>query len=46
MAGERPADEELVHLACALVQSHDPGIPHILPDWVLVNVPVAAEDLQ
>src|SRR5688572_7334186 len=35
------ADDQLLHLAGALVQRSDPGVPQVLTDGVLVDVAVA-----
>src|SRR5689334_15068799 len=45
-AGFRSSDEELLDLACALVEGHDAGVAHVLLDRVLVHVAVSAEGLD
>src|SRR5262245_34131236 len=46
LAGERPADDQLLDLARALVQRGHAGVAQVLADRVLVDVAVAAEDLH
>src|SRR4051812_17551184 len=46
LARERAPDDQLVHLARALVQRGHPGIAQVLPNRVLVHVPVPAVDLD
>src|SRR5262245_58947597 len=45
-AGFRAADEQFLDLAGALVERHDAGITQVLLHRILVDVAVAAEDLD
>src|SRR6478736_2525363 len=43
---QRAADDQLLDLAGAFVERHHPGVAQQLADRVLVDVAVAAEDLE
>src|SRR3954468_11249195 len=45
-AGQRAADQELLDLARPLVERRQPRVAEVLPDGILVDVPVAAVRLN
>src|SRR5207249_1474477 len=45
-AGELPADEQFLDLARSLVEGHDPCVPQVLGDRIVIDVAVAAVDLH
>src|SRR5205823_3688125 len=46
LAGQGPADDELLYLARAFVQSRDPRVSQVLADGIVVHVTVATVHLH